>query len=146
MAPKRLIFAVAVSAGLLGCATHVAPTEMPPPATRVDCDNSGACTVVVQVRACTVSAPDVHVFTATNIFWELDKVSRDDGWSFPNDPVFRGIWIKDPPQGQFVSPDRQAEWKFKLHDKNEVKATFSYGVRVVKGSFMCESDPSIVNH
>ena len=63
-------------------------------------------------------------------------MSRDDGWSFPDDPVLRGIWIKDPPQGQFVLPDRQAEWKFKLHDKNDVKGTFRYGVRVVKGSIM----------
>jgi hypothetical protein len=141
MAPKRLIFAVAVIAGLLGCATRIAPTAEP-----VNCGNSGECKVVVHVEGCTVSAPNVDVYTATNIFWELDRVSRGDGWSFPDDPVLKGIWIKDPPQGQFVLPDRQSEWRFKLHDKNEVKGTFRYGVRVVKGSIMCELDPSIVNH
>jgi hypothetical protein len=143
MAPKIVIAAV-VFAGLLGCATP--PPPPPPPPARADCGNSGACTIDVKVRGCTVTAPDIDVRVATNIFWELDRVSRDDGWSFPNDNVLRGIWIKDPPQGQFVLPDRQTEWKFKLHDKNDVKGTFRYGVRVVKGSIMCELDPSIVNH
>ena len=142
MATKRLIFAVAVIAGLSGCATRIAPSGPPPP---VNCDNSGACKVDVQVFGCTVTAPDVNVVAATNIFWELDQAARDNGWSFPNDLLLKGIWIKDPPQGQFVLPDRQSEWRFKLHDKNEVKGSFRYGVRVVKGSIDCESDPSIVN-
>ena len=141
MASKVLIYAAAACVGLLGCATPILPM-----AARHDCDNSGSCKVDVKVEGCTVTAPDVHVFVATNIFWELDKATRDTGWSFPNDPVKRGIWIKDPPQGQFDSPDRQNEWRYKLHNKNTVKGDFKYGVRVVRGSITCELDPIIVNH
>ena len=141
MVSKTFIYAAAICVGLLGCATPIASKSA-----RIDCDNSGSCKVDVHLDGCTVTAPDVHVFVATNIFWELDKATRDDGWSFPDDPVKRGIWIKDPPQGQFDSPDRQAEWKYKLHNRNTVKGSFNYGVRVVKGAFTCELDPAIVNH
>lgn len=142
MATKALIFAAALIAGLSGCAAQLTPSTPPP----VDCDNSGACKVVVQVDGCPVRAPDVNVFSATNIFWELDQQARDNGWSFPDTLAAPAIWIKDPPQGQFDSPDRQSEWRYKLHDKNNVKGTFRYGVRVVKGSILCELDPTIVNH
>lgn len=141
MASKRLIFVVAVIVGLLGCVTQTA--SAPPP---VNCGNSGSCKVDVHVEGCTVTAPDIDVFVATNIFWELDEATRRNGFSFPNDPVQKGIWIKDPPQGQFDSPDRQSDWRFKLHNKNTVKGTFRYGVRVVKGSITCELDPQIQNH
>jgi len=145
MAPK-VVIAAAVFAGLLGCAAFVPMSPPPPPPARVDCGNTGACPVVVHVEGCTVTAPDIDVRVATNIFWELDQASRDNGWSFPNDPALRGIWIKDAPRGLFVDPDRQSDWRYKLHDKNDVKGTYQYGVRVVKGSFTCESDPQIVNH
>lgn len=143
MAPK-IVIAAAVFAGLLGCATS--PPPPPPPPARKDCGNSGMCTVVVHVKGCTITAPDIDVYVATNIFWELDRTTKDDGWSFTDEVVKRGIWIKDAPQGQFVDPDRQNDWKYKLHDKNDVKGTFNYGVRVVKGSIFCELDPQIVNH
>ena len=142
MTLKALIYAVALTVGLQGCAAQIAS-----PPGRKDCDNSGSCKVDVHVFGCTVTAPDfIDVYTATNIFWELDQSSRDNGWSFPDDPVLKGIWIKDPPQGQFDSPDRQSDWRYKLHDKNSVPGSFKYGVRVAKGTQICELDPAIVNH
>jgi hypothetical protein len=139
MAMKRLICVGAICVGLLGCAT------LAPPGARKDC-NSGQCDVDVHVENCVITAPDVHVFQATNIFWNIDQASTQAGYKYPEDPARPGIWIKDPPQGQF-EPERQNDGRYKMHDKNTVKASFRYGVRVVRGGATCpDLDPTIVNH
>jgi hypothetical protein len=138
MTTKRLICAGAVVAGMLGCAT------LAPPAARKDCDNSGACHVEVHIDNCIIKAPDVHVFQATNIFWDIDQASQHHGYKYPNDPARPGVWIKQGPLGQ---PERQNDSTYRLHDNNTDKGTFPYGVRVVNGATTCpDLDPSIVNH
>jgi hypothetical protein len=145
MAIKGLLSAAAVSAALLGCATTAAP-----PGARVNCDTgSGACDVPIHVGGnCSITAPDVDVFGEKNIFWVIDQDSVQAGYKFPDSAVHLGVWIKDPPRGQFDSPDRQNDRRFKLHDKNAAdgKGSFRYGVQVVNGSTTCTLDPFIVNH
>jgi len=93
---------------------------------------------------CVITAPDVHVFQSTNIFWNIDQASKLAGFKFPNDSARPGIWIK---QGPLPPPERQNDWTYKLHDNDQDKGTFPYGVRVVNGSTTCpDLDPSIVNH
>jgi hypothetical protein len=140
MATKRFVWVGAVFVALLGC------TTLAPPAARVNCGNSGSCDVSVHVKDCVITAPDVDVFVATNIFWNIDQASLQDGYKYPPDPP-PGIWIKDGNPGQFESPQRLSDGKFKLHDKNTAPGTSRYGVRVVRGSTTCpDLDPSIVNH
>jgi len=137
MATKRSIWTGSVCALLLGCATFA------PPSARVNC-NSGQCNVDVHVENCVITAPDVHVFQATNIFWNIDQASKQAGYKYPNDSARPGIWVK---QGPLPPPERQNDWTYKLHDNNQDKGAFPYGVRVVKGSAACSDlDPSIVNH
>jgi len=139
MNAHRLICAGALCLGILGCAT------LAPPGARKDC-HSGQCDVDVHVENCVITAPDVHVFESTNIFWNIDQASMQAGYKYPPDPP-PGIWIKDGNPGQFDSPQRLNDGKFKLHDKNTAKGTSRYGVRVERGSNTCpDLDPSIVNH
>jgi hypothetical protein len=145
MATKGLICAVAVCSGLLGCAT---PKFLPP----VNC-KGGSCDVDVHVENCTVTAPKIDNYGANNIFWTLDRESREAGYKFPDEAVHLGVWLKSPPpiecipaDGVFDSPQRLNDWKFKLHNKG-TPGTYCYGVTVVKGSTTCPPlDPSIVNH
>jgi len=141
MAPKIAI-AVAVLAGLLGCTSQLSP-----PAGQIDC-RGGNCKADIHVDVCAITAPDIDVYGENNIFWELDKATKDAGYHFPELVEHHGILIKGDAKGQFDQPERVNDWKFKLHDKNDKdgKGTFKYAVQVVKGSVTCDLDPSIVNH
>jgi hypothetical protein len=141
MAPKTVI-AAAVFSGLLGC-----KSQMVGPASQMDC-RGGNCKVDVHIEVCAITAPNIDVYGENNIFWELDKASRDNGYHFPEMIVHHGVWIKDDPKGQFDQPDLLNDWRFKLHDKNDKdgKGTFNYGIQIVKGSITCDLDPQIVNH
>jgi hypothetical protein len=149
-AAKGLLSAAAVCAALLGCATTKTFTP-------VNC-NGGSCDVDVHVdiqgSTCTVSAPDINNTGANNIFWNIDRASKDAGYRFPATAVHAGVWIKDPPpsgckppDNVFDSPDRQTDWKFKLHNKG-TRGTYCYGVQVVRNSAPtpCTLDPQIVNN
>ena len=143
MARKSLICAAVVTAVLMGCA---GPNALAP----VDC-SAGSCDVDIHVDNCVVTAPDINNTGANNIFWTLDKPSRDAGYKFPDEAAHLGVWIKSPPpsgciaaDGVFDEPKRQNDWKFKLHDKG-TPGIYCYGVTVVKGSSTCTLDPSIVN-
>jgi hypothetical protein len=137
MIRHRFIGAGALCVGILGCSTLAVP------ATRKDC-NAGQCDVDVHIENCVITAPDVHVFQSTNIFWTIDQASKHAGYRYPSDSTRPGIWIK---QGPLPPPERQNDWTYKLHDNNQDKGTFPYGVRVVIGSTTCpDLDPSVVNH
>jgi hypothetical protein len=118
----------------------------------VNC-NGGSCNVDVHVENCTVSAPDIDNYGSNNIFWTIDAPSRAAGYKFPDPAVHLGVWLKNPPptgcltpDGVFDSPDRQNDWKFKLHN-NGIRGTYCYGVMVVQGSNTCPPlDPQINNH
>ena len=140
MASKVPICAIAVFAGLQGFITSNAL------AAAVNCGNTGSCDVDVHVENCVITAPDIDVFVATNIFWNIDQASKQAGYKYPAGPARPGVFMKDAPQGQF-DPERLNDWKYKVHDRNTAKGTFHYGVRVVKGSTTCpDLDPSVVNH
>lgn len=143
MAPKVAI-AAAVFAALLGCTQFV---PMSPPPTQVDC-RGGSCDIYVHIDVCDIKAPNIDVYGENNIFWVLDKASRDNGYHFPDMLDHPGVWIKGDPKGQFDQPELQNDFKFKLHDKNnkDGKGTFDYGIQIVKGSVVCELDPQIINH
>jgi len=150
MATKGLIgaAAAAVFAGLLGCNPNAFPP--PPPGSRADCKGGGNCTVVIHLDVCTYTVvPKIlDVYGENNIFWELDKATQDAGYHFPELIEHHGILIKKDPTHQFGQPERQNDWKFKLHDKNndEGKGSFDYAIQVIKGSIPCDLDPTIVNH
>lgn len=144
MAWKTSLCAVTIIGGLMGCA---GPKPFLPP---VDC-SGGSCDVDVHVDNCVVTAPDINNTGANNIFWTLDKFSRDGGYKFPDEAVHLGVWLKSPPpsgciaaDGVFDDPKRQNDWKFKLHNKG-TPGIYCYGITVVKGTTTCTLDPSIVN-
>jgi hypothetical protein len=120
--------------------------------------NAGRCEVDVHVDiqhgTCTVSAPDIDNTGAKNIFWTIDATSRAAGYKFPDEAMHLGVWIKNPPpsgclaaDGVFDSPERQNDWKFKLHNKG-TPGIYCYGVQVVRNSAPtpCTLDPQIINH
>jgi hypothetical protein len=106
--------------------------------------------------SCTVTGSDIDNTGANNIFWTIDASSRALGYKFPDEAVALGIYLKSPPpsgsgcldpSGVFDSPQRQNDWKFKLHDKG-TPGKYCYGIYVVRGMppSPCLYDPSIVNH
>ena len=148
---KVLLSVAAVCAMLVGCAAQPISIE------RVNC-NVGSCDADVHVEVkfgtCTVSAPDIDNYGSNNIFWNIDQASKDLGYRYPDEAVQLGIYLKSPapigcqnPSGVFDSPQRQTDWKFKLHDKGN-RGTYCYGVYVVRDTppSPCVYDPQIVNH
>ena len=144
---KALLLAAVVCAGLVGCAT---PKFLAP----VPC-SGGRCDVDVHVdvsgSTCTVSAPDINNTGANNIFWNIDRESKDAGYKFPDGTG--GVFFKNPPPSGciaagsvFDSPERLNDHKFKWHDKG-TRGTYCYGVQVVRNSAPtpCTLDPQIVN-
>ena len=145
MAMKSLICAAAVLSGLLGCAT--------PRAFAVPC-NGGSCNVDVHIENCVITAPDIDNTGANNIFWNIDNASKQAGYTFAAGAA--GVTLKTPPPsgcmaagGVFDSPDRQNDFKFKLHNKGTL-GTYCYAVKVVNTTTTppqtCTLDPQIVNH
>lgn len=133
----RLGAVTILAAGLLACATPRSNGDPVPCGTPV-------CHVTVTVKSCDAITADppvigiLHGNTNSQIHWKLDKA---DGYSFTDD----GVYIKEPRDDQFSKDPTGNDQLFKLKNKNSVKQTYKYGIKLKGPAGVCTLDPIIVN-
>jgi len=103
------------------------------PVTNVYCSVSGPCRVPVSVANCAVSAPNIGVSGAVNVYWEIDERSR--AFQFPEDSLKSpGIWIEDDDANnpQFIDAARINSYQYQQRDRYINRKSYKYGIRVVR--------------